>query len=253
MLRVLLIIILLFFQSENIWTQFSRSTLENNIVDIDSYYILKIDGKEKIMKNRSKGFTIDDRSLLVTTFNNIKGAKYIYANFRTNKNESTRLKLYPGISTSHLYYWIDEQRDIIIFKIEELTIDSDLSLEEIPPIPGDTLYTIDNNEKLQLITINQIFDLYTSVILVSDFPCQFDLTPGLPFTNKSQKIIGMLLFIERNGNKIFLISAESIVNAKTQLINKYGSQLLKKQIYDYSVSPEIINSLIPSEILEYEN
>ena len=220
-------------------------------IEIKSYYKFGVNDTKSLMKYQSKGLLFGDEGYIVTAFHNIRGAVKVFANITLPSGEIRSVTLYPTKSIYSQYYWIDEQRDLVIFKIEGLFLSSHITLDTDEPQLNDTLYTLLNNELIPTGKVTNFVDIYLSRWISISIGKDTPLKPGEAVFSKNGKVLGIVLY--RKDNEVFVITSESIVNTKLQLDNYYGNQFFKKQIDDYLITPDIYANLLPIDSLDLTN
>lgn len=242
-LKYAMIILSIFYSFEVYSKTNNISDGSGGVINIISYYKVNKNGESIYVKNISKGFIYSRDYYFVTTFSNIKGAELVYA--ETGGSDKNKLiKLYPEEDISKTYYFQDEQRDLIIFKLNTFKSEECIIPGDKLPAIGEQLYLRFDSITKHTGKVENIIDIIKSQWIVMKFNSENNPLPGTPVINGSNKCSGIVLHTEYLSGFTYVLSSEQIDNAALTLNSNLGTVKLRPQIDDYIMSPYIFSNTI---------
>jgi len=237
----------------NLSKTFAANNISPSTIEVISYYSFIENGNKVNYKNIAYGFIVGSDSYIVTSFSNVKGANSVFAKIRISNDSISYLKLYPQDNLFSLYYWQDDQRNIIVFKIKDFTYTSKISINTEPLTDKSKVYYYyDSLGNKNECSISSIVNLYKISWLILNINSQSKIRNGIPFFDKNDKCIGMLIGTNSENSIAYIVTSEHIMNIIYQLYTNYGSTIFKPHINDYLISPDIFNNLSPCSEDEIE-
>jgi len=193
--------------------------------------------------------------IFCTAFHVVQGANEVLIDYGYNpgiisSDYINLTRVYP-LDRKKKYFWIDESRDLIIFKIPELNTQNSLSLESTLPTTGEAINNLGNTfgdytMKLSSGQVSQIRESNMMKWVISEFTGLGGGNSGGPVFNKSGNVIGLVDMQDtRNNTIIWIVPAVYVGYLIDEIGLRGGSQELGKQLDDYVVTPDIYTNLKP--------
>lgn len=245
-MKKLLFVIIIFFSFIKISLTSDSLRVNVPLIEINSFYKFITDEKQTYFKNTFYGFIVGKDSYIITRFSSLKGANYVFAKIPVTKDSFYIIRLYPPKNFFNIYYWQDEQRDVIAFKINDFNYNKGISLNiSASNFKGLKTYFYSLAGETFTGFITQTLNMYKSswLIMKSDYISY--LNEGYPIFNENSECIGMTLITNPNLSIGYILSSEHIYNCIYQLSANYGKISFKIQIDDYIITPEIFDNLSP--------
>ncbi|MBL7127789.1 MAG: hypothetical protein ISS16_02270 [Ignavibacteria bacterium] len=218
-------------------------------------YTVEKNGSKDTLISIGKGFFIEDKedAMFITNLSTIAGAEKIFIEYGFERNVKNKEKLkifqvYPLITTKK-YYWYDEPRNLIIFKIPDLKPEHTLSLfdgniyqyeEELFLLTCDSISEISEYEIESFIR-----DTFINWITIKPQESEC-LYSGDPVFDKEGLVLGIMeVHIVNNQAQIFVIPSKFINFIIDDIKLSHGFAIVEKKVDDFLMTPEIYLKLIP--------
>ena len=243
-----LIIALVFFTNSSVYPSVS-DYLQNSEGILKVYGISYIEKNSKIdtMIKTGYGFFINNEVngvLIVTSFNNVKGCEEVFVEYQGNNNKSsqkkTLIKVYPYESTQK-YYWFDDSRDIVVFKIPD--INPEFSLPVVyDHIELDKELFFPSYDEIKLngsSTVTYLIkDTFVRWIVASTSIDVVNIC-GMPVLNREGGVIGMVSIVQLNSeNTLIWIVPSKFIGFIVDEIKLNSVPTFGKQIDDFLLTPD---------------
>jgi S1-C subfamily serine protease len=193
--------------------------------------------------------------IFCTAFHVVKGAHevlidYGYSAGTIPSDYINLTRVYP-LERKKKYYWIDDSRDLIIFKLPELYAKNSLELDRNLPSPGEAIHTIGNTfgdytMKMSSGQVSQIREGSLMKWIVSEFTGLGGGNSGGPVFNKNGSVIGLIDLQDTRNNTIIWIVPSVYISYLLEDIKTRGDQPdIDKQLDDFVVTPDVYSNLKP--------
>lgn len=217
-------------------------------VKIESYFQIHSNDSLVVIKNVVEGFIVERDGYIVTVFSSIKGACYVCADTGKNGNSGS-ITLYNSENLKMSNYWIDEQRDIIVFKINDFAPDAYYSFP-VDVSYSDSLYYINSSGTLSECKIAGVVNTFKSIFLILNIDARDKMFTGSPLLNNKSECLGMILFNNEKNKSVYAVSSVQIENAVYHLYLNKERDILKLQLDDYVISPETLSKSVHCTVNE---
>jgi len=249
-------------------TAYSQNeNLYNNAVGacITVYGIYYDNTGEPIGTSTGTGFFIGDTKdgLFCTAYHVVKGANEVLIDYGYTSgiipNDFINLTRVFPLNTSRRFNWIDESRDLIIFKLPSLFPSKSLTLNTTLPNQGEAIHTIGNTfgdytMKLSSGQTSQIMQGNMMKWIISEFTGLGGGNSGGPVFNKYGDVIGLVDMQDTRNNSIIWIIPSSYISYMVEDIKTRGTEPeLGKKIDDAIVTPDIYFNLTPYDKNKFKN
>lgn len=248
----------IFSQNERIYS--------NNVGACITFYGIYYDSYgEPESVSTGTGFFVGNKSdgIFCTAYHVVKGGNevlidYGYSSGVITSNFINLTRIYPA-NTSKKYYWIDESRDLIIFKIPDLNPPSSLSLNNSMPSQGEKLHTIGNTfgdytMKLSTGQTSQIMQGNFMKWIISEFTGLGCGNSGGPVFNQYGDVIGLIDAMDTRNNTIIWIVPSMYINYLIDDIKTRGvSPEIEKKLDDAIVTPDQYFDMKPYDKDKFKN
>lgn len=230
-------VLILFFLQNIVIASGNKDLKQEGIVKITSYFQISINEKGTYKKSEQNGFIFGSQGYIITSFKGVKGAEYLTADYG-DSNSKTFIFSTDNLALST--YFIDEQRDIIIFSLNNSRPFGNIILTENPEHISSLLFIKSGDETIEY-NISEILNVYKAIYYLLDNKNNDDILPGSPVFSNKGYCAGMVVY--NDGRNIYVISSEQIRNSILQLSDVKNPFGLKPQIDDYIISTESISKL----------
>jgi len=164
---------------------------------------------------------------------------------------------YP-LETRKKYFWVDESRDLIIFKISLLYPEKALSLNTELPLQGEAIHAIGNTfgnytMKFSSGQISQIVEGSKMKWIISEFTGLGGGNSGGPVLNKYGDVVGLVDMQDTRNNTIIWIVPSLYINFLLEDIKlRSGSSEIGEQLDDMIITPDIYSNLKPYDAEKFK-
>lgn len=249
---------MLFSQNENLYS--------NNVGACITFFGVYYDSNgNPTGTSTGTGFFIGDpkNGIFCTAYHVVKGANEVIIDYGYTSgiipNDFINLTRIFPLNTSKRYYWLDESRDIIIFKLPGINPPSTLSLNSSLPSQGEMIHTIGNTfgdytMKLSSGQTSQIMQGNMMKWIISEFTGLGGGNSGGPVFNKYGEVVGLVDAMDNRNNTIIWIVPAMYISYMVEDIKTRGdSPEVDKKIDDAIVTPDIYFNLKPYDKDKFKN